>query len=388
MNSSLILKDQEGAVIIIAALCMTVFLFILALVIDIPYLMITKNELQNIADSVALLSAREMGNQYIQGHINEAQNYEAYPEDYTYIIANQLDGKYLVGGEEIEISEEDIIPGRWSNNLLEFNEGGTVFYGPVVIKVIARKEDTLNDPVSTFIARIINEDFASVEMSAEAIAGLTAPDRISNYFIPIGISKSLWSGINRQLTFIPPNAADQRYWAFHCYHPDICDTSADLNPILQELIPPADPTDPDEWEAKLSFTIPTLLFNDDEEDRELKFFRPTIADVSSDFYDLFNAAKGIDDGWDTGAYGEIDYDDDEDSTKWTTSCVVYNDSNINDWTGSQIMPVVGVATITLQLNGSQLQATIRDLAFTRERGTGKPNTQCYGTRGMIPTLIQ
>ena len=53
-------KDQRGAVAVIVALTLVVLLAFGALAVDLGYLMMVKNELQNAADAGALAGAREL----------------------------------------------------------------------------------------------------------------------------------------------------------------------------------------------------------------------------------------------------------------------------------------------------------------------------------------
>ena len=58
------LKDQAGAVAVTVAILMFVLVGIAALAIDIGYLLVTRNELQNVADAAALAAARKLGDNY------------------------------------------------------------------------------------------------------------------------------------------------------------------------------------------------------------------------------------------------------------------------------------------------------------------------------------
>ena len=51
---------SQGAVAIVVALCLFIFLAVLGLVIDLGHLYVVKTELQNAADACALGAAREL----------------------------------------------------------------------------------------------------------------------------------------------------------------------------------------------------------------------------------------------------------------------------------------------------------------------------------------
>ena len=63
------LREKQGATVIIVAILITTFLGFAALAVDLGYVMVTRNELQNIADSAALAATRELG------HIYEPMSY-------------------------------------------------------------------------------------------------------------------------------------------------------------------------------------------------------------------------------------------------------------------------------------------------------------------------
>ena len=58
------LKSEKGVTLVFVALLIVVFISIAALAVDIGYLMVSKNELQNAADASALASTRELGSIY------------------------------------------------------------------------------------------------------------------------------------------------------------------------------------------------------------------------------------------------------------------------------------------------------------------------------------
>ncbi|WP_180994376.1 pilus assembly protein TadG-related protein [Bacillus sp. Marseille-P3661] len=67
------LKQQEGAVIVLVALMMSIFVGFLALVMDMGSIYLEKNRLQKIADAAALAGAQELPNYYSQAE-QEVQN--------------------------------------------------------------------------------------------------------------------------------------------------------------------------------------------------------------------------------------------------------------------------------------------------------------------------
>ena len=58
------IKGMRGSYAIMTAILLVVFIGITALAVDVGYLMATRNELQNVADSAALAGARMIGSIY------------------------------------------------------------------------------------------------------------------------------------------------------------------------------------------------------------------------------------------------------------------------------------------------------------------------------------
>ena len=63
-KNNIILHDQRGAVAIIVALCLILFIGFTAFAIDIGHLTVVRNELQNAADGAALAGAGALGQMY------------------------------------------------------------------------------------------------------------------------------------------------------------------------------------------------------------------------------------------------------------------------------------------------------------------------------------
>ena len=55
------MKDQAGAVAVTVAILLVLLVGFAALAIDVGYLMVTRNELQNVADAAALAATRKLG---------------------------------------------------------------------------------------------------------------------------------------------------------------------------------------------------------------------------------------------------------------------------------------------------------------------------------------
>ncbi len=190
-------KNQAGATAVVVAIVLPMLIGFGALAVDVGYMHVTKNELQNVADAAALAATRKLGTIY-QGMTFEAQ--QAYVcgtgnDDITVIkgVADAVAHNNKAGGEHItvhdmtegiEINEVEI--GDWNSNTAIFKEKNEQ---PDAVRVTARRDGSANGPITTFFAKIFGIDF--VDVSADATAALTGqtisePGEIE---LPLGISE-------------------------------------------------------------------------------------------------------------------------------------------------------------------------------------------------------
>jgi len=109
-------ENQRGAVIIFVAVTMVVFIGLLALAIDVGFLMAARNELQNSADSAALAGASQLARDKDVNTIKQA--------------AVKAAGLNKASNTNINLSPGDIELGRWnwdSDSVDAFINGATPF---------------------------------------------------------------------------------------------------------------------------------------------------------------------------------------------------------------------------------------------------------------------
>jgi Flp pilus assembly protein TadG len=70
------LKDKRGTVTIVVVLAMLMLIGFAAFAIDVGYMMVSRNELQNIADTAALAAAGELGLLYSKMTYTAALEYK------------------------------------------------------------------------------------------------------------------------------------------------------------------------------------------------------------------------------------------------------------------------------------------------------------------------
>lgn len=175
---------DRGAVIVIVAIVMIVLLGVAALAVDIGYVAVTKNELQNIADAAALAGAGELSRQ----HTLDPDNQENFVADRAQILAIVQDvaGKNRAANLAISVASGDVVIGRWDSNAGAIPSENLI--GANAVRVMARRDESQNSAVGTFFARVIG--IGTVPVTADATAALTgqssaAPGEVQ---LPIGIS--------------------------------------------------------------------------------------------------------------------------------------------------------------------------------------------------------
>jgi Flp pilus assembly protein TadG len=202
------LKNQLGATVVIVALMLTVLVGFVALAIDIGYLMVTKNELQNVVDGAALAGARQLGANYKDMTYAEQQNYVCDPATII-AVAQDVGLKNKAASKWITINDADVEIGHWSAG--SFSE---TLNKPDAVKVTARREDSSADgPITTFFAGVLGIDF--MEASASSTAALTGKSTTvpGELKLPVGISRE-WFDRNPgetcgdQIKFSPTNDPD------------------------------------------------------------------------------------------------------------------------------------------------------------------------------------
>jgi len=192
-------KNQAGVSAVIIAIVLPMLIGFGALAVDVGYMCVTKNELQNVADAAALAATRKLGTIY-QGMTHYAQQtYSCGDDDIGDIkdVANAVAHNNKAGGEHItvydmtegiEINEVEI--GVWNpSNTLPFTPFTTAPYPqPDAVRVTAHRDGVANGPITTFFAKIFGID--AVDVSADATAALLGqttsdPGEIE---LPLGIS--------------------------------------------------------------------------------------------------------------------------------------------------------------------------------------------------------
>lgn len=366
-------KDQRGAVAVIVAVSMAMLIGFVALAIDVGYLYATKNELQNVADAAALAAAGKLGDIYSDPDVDPL-TYVCGDADQAAIRSYAKDvvgtGKNSAGGKNISILDDGETTDILINNI---KDAGTLFdennYNqPDAVRVIARRDDTLNGQISMFFARIFNIDFLPV--TADATAALTSlsiagPGGLP---LPIAINKA-WmetKPCNEDLTLYP--SSDDACAAWHSYTDDNGYSpnmgSKGIPGLLEDI-------------TSFGFDSPETIAGETQFD----FTNATAASLFTheNFEMLFDSRKGLNDGV---------YDMDENSETWTLSVPIFEDSGLSACNPSGLITIVGFASITIKEVLNPPDKIIVATVICEEVKPGRGGGADYGTKGSIPGLVE
>jgi Flp pilus assembly protein TadG len=205
-----IVSEQHGGVAIMVAICAVVLLSFAALVVDIGYGLVVKNQLHNVADAAALAGTRQLGRIYCPEidpanpciPYDQQQSYVLTSTDRAAIVAEVLDTaqKNSAGGVSITVNDGDIRIGDWDIPTRTFTPTAT---RPTAVEVTARRDGSANGPISTFLGNIMGVSTLSVRATSvrngqpeEPTAALTGvsyapPGELD---IPVAISRKWFTG--------------------------------------------------------------------------------------------------------------------------------------------------------------------------------------------------
>ncbi len=209
LNRVRALASEKGQALALMAVTMAGLLGIAALGVDLGYLYVARNELQNVADGAALAGARILGHTYQGLTPAQQQGYicDAACENIIDSTANYVAHQNRAAGLEMDLLYTEVFIGQWDGD--NFTQTDT---DPDAVKVISRRDEVHNGPVTTFFARVLGVNASSV--NAYAIAALTGQGTAGpgDIELPIGISRWFFDQhngtdgfCNEDIQFYPTN---------------------------------------------------------------------------------------------------------------------------------------------------------------------------------------
>lgn len=360
-----IVSGQKGVVALMVAVGLLVFLAFTAMVTDIAFIQVTKNELHNVADAAALAGARRLGVIY-EGLTTfpEQQSYVLTAADETLIRNAALDaaGKNRAGGKSITINAADIRIGQWNGTTRTLT---VTTANPDGVEVTARRDATANGPITTLFAKLMGINTAAVvstsqrtggiwtgvERPVAALTGISAvgPGELE---LPIGISQTWFTSgfCDQNIRFFP--TSDPIYCAgWHTFNLSPPNANTLSQDILQQMPPFG------------SYQAPGFEVGD-----SLEFIGGNVASALPDLKALYDANKNA-------------------AGVWETFVVVYEGTSCSN--PNSALPIAGFASVTVTNvlappDGQLIEGTVKCNLVQPGRGGGAE----YGTKGSIPGLVE
>ena len=177
-------KSQKGAISVLVALTLPVLMGAGALAVDLAYLYVVRNELQNDADAAALAGARKL---YTQGA--SVLNWSA-----AAITASQAIALNRAAGHEL--TDGQVQTGYWdttqtTSGLQSLPMAPRANDAPAVQVHLGKREGQNQGPVRTFFARIWG--VLAKPVLVTAVAGVSSPGTVEpGGLFPFAISKCMY----------------------------------------------------------------------------------------------------------------------------------------------------------------------------------------------------
>lgn len=165
-------QGERGSILALSAVGMLSIVLAAALAVDVSHLYLAKNELQNAADAAALAGAS--GLNFMPGGIPDAVKR----------AREEFKNKYEFNNQEVDIQPADV---RFARNLSDFDSGGDFNAAAAAAPGIAPdikfvKVKTQQSPVGiSFAGYVLGNSF---NLSAEAVAGVSAPLNVFTGYLP------------------------------------------------------------------------------------------------------------------------------------------------------------------------------------------------------------
>ena len=400
-------KNQAGVSAVIVAICLTMLIGFTALAVDVGYMYVTKNELQNVADASALAGAGYLGSIYETLSYDEQQTHEFSRSDIVG-VAQQVALKNQAARTNILINDADVTIGTWNDvdedGIYKLDSIAAPIVGPDAVEVIARRDGSANGPITTFFAKIFGID--AVDVSADATAALTGPAIVDEgeLKVPFSLSENNFpNDCTNPITFSPTPESCAGWHNF--LDPANASTMADkmLGLIQGDVQEYEGLVSGPAWlEANFDMnkTPDPEITPEVEIGDEFEFQGGTVASLflggrlDTTLVDLDTGGPIMGDEKHPAPFPALfDYfrrrDDDGNDSIWTATVPVYEDDDLCE-NPSGAIPIVGFATIEIIMPNPPPDSSVSvyvycELNFVDGRGGGG----VFGNlKGTIPNLVE
>jgi hypothetical protein len=359
-----LVSQNKGVIATIVAVSLVGLLGFVALVIDLGFALVTRNQLQNIADSAALAGARQLGTVYEELSSAARLGYVLSGADKAAIVSvvREMGEKNFAAGTAIGINTADIVIGKWNTATRQLTPTSVT---PDAVRVVTRRDEQANGPLSTFFAGIVGTERLNVV--AQATAALTGIQEVfaGELNAPFAIGQAWFelhsSFCDLSIQFSPTNSAE----GCAGWHTFLAPANArNLRRILDGL-------------RTGTFTSPAATAGE----TQFNFIGGEIPPAFQRFRQLYEAKAVCSTTGAPCSAGAC-----AGTCEWTTFVGVYDAPDCSN--PNTAMTIVGFATATIYEvvnSGRIVRARLEcDVVQPNSRGGGAN----FGTKGSIPGLVQ
>ncbi len=185
-------KNERGAIALVAGFALIGLIGFAALVVDVGYALLTKAELQNVADVAARSGDLELGRVYDELGVDPAE-YTLNAGDRARVLmaVNSYSRRNTAAAVPIAIRAEDVQFGQWDMGTATFTPAD---HNVTAIQVVARRDTVANGAVTSLLSSVLGKD--EFEIKAEAGATLAPVAKLPRGKVdfPVGIAKAWFQG--------------------------------------------------------------------------------------------------------------------------------------------------------------------------------------------------
>jgi Flp pilus assembly protein TadG len=192
---------RRGAITVLAAIFSIVILGMVAMSVDVGYILSMKEEMQRTADSAALAACWEYGRSLSEGQDPQASDISARAAAQQYATSNAIgNAAPTLGLNTCNAASGDLVLGYVNdiyNPVVSFDTSSTGFFNAVKVRV--RRDSQLNGVAPTFFARVFGHQGQAMYADATAalvrdVRGFQAPSNGGNIdLLPFALDLETWN---------------------------------------------------------------------------------------------------------------------------------------------------------------------------------------------------
>lgn len=347
------LRQKRGGVAVMVGLSIVVLFGFAALVIDVGYALVARNQLHNIADASALAATRELGRKYLAMTSAERSTYVLTTLDRTDIETQGINVAQLnyATGISFTLDPTDIEIGQWDPDSKTFTVTDNQ---PNAVHVTSRRDTTQADgPISMFFARILGITTMNVRADATAALGGPGTALTGEVDLPIALDNDMWNNTScgDNIVFYPTSDDSCAGWTTF----DRGTNASDLSYIIDGM-------------NDNTYLSPEIDYGSD-----VNIGGGNVASALPDLKALFDTKKVLAEPYDS----------------WDAKVLIVDNGDSDCGNFNQTAEMVGIATINITNvlappDGQLIEGTLQCYEIADVPGGGFSG----GTTATIPKLVQ